>query len=228
MTDTFDQQVTDSLRYRASAATTEGRGFGDVRRRVRRRRQRHIAYALTPAVAGMSYLATRAPSDGNSVQPASAGLTDTTAHIAATSTTIITAVAEPSSTTPNTDGTSDVSASTSTTLASGEIGEVLCLNASDAIDAARLVTTTYFGGNQTFDSPLKSKTSFVMALRPDFNNDADWAAGVIGVPVHPLDTRYLPTDLELSGTRARVVIVVGDDVASHANPTPTTLGGSTG
>jgi len=59
MNDDLDQNLADSLHRRAHEAPTDGQHFGDVRRRVRRRRQRHMAMGVAPALIGMGYLATR-------------------------------------------------------------------------------------------------------------------------------------------------------------------------
>ena len=59
MTDDLDQNLADSLHLRAAGAPTDTMHFGDVRRRVRRRRQRHLAMGVAPALVGVGYLATR-------------------------------------------------------------------------------------------------------------------------------------------------------------------------
>lgn len=74
MTDEFDRLIAGSLQQRASTAPGEVRGFTDVRRRVRRRRQLRVAAAVVPALAGVGYLATRSPADepiGSSAEGAS-------------------------------------------------------------------------------------------------------------------------------------------------------------
>lgn len=71
MTDEFDTELSRSLHQRAAAAPTDGHHFGDVRRRVRRRRQRHVAMGVLPAMAGVAYLGTRPVAD----EPAQAGAT---------------------------------------------------------------------------------------------------------------------------------------------------------
>ena len=59
MNDDLDQNLADSLHRRAAGAPTDTMHFGDVRRRVRRRRQRHMAMGVAPALVGVGYLATR-------------------------------------------------------------------------------------------------------------------------------------------------------------------------
>lgn len=58
-TDRFDVIVAEGLRGRAAHASVHSRGIGDVRRRIRRRRQRHMAVGLVPAVAGLGWTVTR-------------------------------------------------------------------------------------------------------------------------------------------------------------------------
>jgi hypothetical protein len=62
-TDQFDVIVAEGLRGRAAHATVHGRGMGDVRRRLRRRRQRHMAVGLMPAMAGLGWAVTRPVAD---------------------------------------------------------------------------------------------------------------------------------------------------------------------
>ena len=88
MNDDLDQNLSASLHRRAHAAPTDGMHFGDVRRRVRRRRQRHIALGVAPALVGVGYLATRPVAEptqsADSVDTTSAGI-DSTIEVATTS-----------------------------------------------------------------------------------------------------------------------------------------------
>jgi len=63
MSDEFESILAESLYERATHAGTHGRGFGDVRRRVRRHRQRQMAAGLLPAVAGFGWIVTRPVAD---------------------------------------------------------------------------------------------------------------------------------------------------------------------
>lgn len=63
MSDELDTILAESLRTRAAHADTHGRGFGEVRRRVRRHRQRQMAAGLLPAVAGFGWIVTRPVAD---------------------------------------------------------------------------------------------------------------------------------------------------------------------
>lgn len=62
-TDRFDVIVAEGLRGRAAHASVHSRGIGDVRRRIRRRRQRQMAVGLVPAVAGLGWAVTRPVAD---------------------------------------------------------------------------------------------------------------------------------------------------------------------
>ena len=59
MSDELESILAESLHQRAAHADTHGRSFGEVRRRVRRHRQRQMAVGLLPAVAGLGYLVSR-------------------------------------------------------------------------------------------------------------------------------------------------------------------------
>ncbi|MDO8391617.1 MAG: LysM domain-containing protein [Actinomycetota bacterium] len=63
MSDELETILAESLRTRAAHADTHGRGFGEVRRRVRRHRQRQMAAGLLPAVAGFGWIVTRPVAD---------------------------------------------------------------------------------------------------------------------------------------------------------------------
>ncbi len=75
MIDLFDQQITESLHHSAAHATPRPGSFSDVRRRVRVRRQRHVAAAVLPAVAGMAWLGMR-PTTTPSGSAAAPGASD--------------------------------------------------------------------------------------------------------------------------------------------------------
>ena len=64
MTDEFDELIAGSLHSRAGEVPTETRGFHDVRRRVRRRRQRRMAMTSVPVLAGVAFLGSRHPGSG--------------------------------------------------------------------------------------------------------------------------------------------------------------------
>ena len=72
MSDPFDSMLAEGLRDRARHAETTGRGFGDVRRRVRHRRQRQAAVGLLPAAAMLGWVGTR-QGGGDPLQPATDG-----------------------------------------------------------------------------------------------------------------------------------------------------------
>lgn len=91
MNDDLDQNLADSLHRRAAGAPTDTMHFGDVRRRVRRRRQRHMAMGVAPALIGVGYLATRPVAEptqsADSVDSTWSGDATTTMPAMATSTT---------------------------------------------------------------------------------------------------------------------------------------------
>lgn len=59
MTDTLDQRITDGMHRAAADIALPPKSFGDVRRRVRARRSRHVAAALLPAVVAVAWVGTR-------------------------------------------------------------------------------------------------------------------------------------------------------------------------
>ena len=59
MSDELESILADSLHHRAQQAGVRTHGFADVRRRVRRHRQRQMAAGLLPAVAGFGWIVTR-------------------------------------------------------------------------------------------------------------------------------------------------------------------------
>ncbi len=65
MTDLFDQQIADGLHRAVDGIAVPRGSFGDVRRRVRARRGRHVAAAVVPAVAGMVWIGMRPSGDPN-------------------------------------------------------------------------------------------------------------------------------------------------------------------
>lgn len=91
MNDDLEQNLADSLHRRAAGAPTDTMHFGDVRRRVRRRRQRNMVLGVAPALVGVGYLATRPVADSgqaaDSVDSTWMGDVSTTVPAMATSTT---------------------------------------------------------------------------------------------------------------------------------------------
>jgi LCP family protein required for cell wall assembly len=64
MTDEFDELIAGSLQSRAGEVPAEIRGFHDVRRRVRRRRQRRVAVTMSPVFAGLVYMGAGSAGNG--------------------------------------------------------------------------------------------------------------------------------------------------------------------
>lgn len=73
MNDLFDQQIIESLHRNANHAVVPRPSFGDVRRRVRIRRQRNMAAIAAPAVLGIATLGLRSAS----VERQASGIGDT-------------------------------------------------------------------------------------------------------------------------------------------------------
>ena len=83
MTDDLDQLLSVALSGRAQGAPTVA-GFADVRRRVRRRRQRHSALVVLPTLVGASALARWTSSDdAQSVVGGDSTVSETTNALAA-------------------------------------------------------------------------------------------------------------------------------------------------
>lgn len=208
MTETFDQQIAESLHNRAFSASLGGAGFGDVRRRARRRRQRHVAAAVVPAMLGTAWLGIRPAPGGTSALPIGAGApTDTPA------------VTPPVDTGPSDDGavatvpdtvySSDpVAAPVATTPPFDQIGRFVCVNASGGWPDSLKHCQLSLGGGKSFTAGSLTDHSFVMALDPAYQVDAQEAAFLLGLPIEPLQAPVL-TGIDLAGTDARVIVVIG-------------------
>jgi hypothetical protein len=214
MNDHFDTLITESLHRDAAALTGRGAGFGDVRRRARRRQQRNVAAMTVPAVLGVAALAMRPSPQPAGVQPGGAGssgpattVENTTAFSSPTSTTVAVSVVTP----------------TTIELPSGP-GQVACVNASGVPTySAVALCMSNFGNSVSFKAGRASEVSFVMALD---TTDPALAAGVaktLGLPLRTLDTTYLPVDVDLAATGARVIVVLGQ----ATSPYTTTPGATT-
>ncbi len=210
MTETFEQQIAESLHNRASSASLNGAGFGDVRRRARRRRQRHVAAAVVPAMLGTAWLGMRPAPGGTSALPVGAGAPTDTA-----------AITPPVDTGPSDDGavatvpdsvySSDpvmAPASTTPALSSDQIGRFVCLDASGGSPDSLRECQGRLGGGMSFTAGSLTDHSFVMALDPAYQIDAEEAAGLFGLPIEPLQAPVL-TGIDLAGTDARVIVVIG-------------------
>jgi hypothetical protein len=211
MTEALDQQIAESLHNSAARAPQRGAGFSDVRRRVRQRRQRHVAAAIVPAMLGTAWLGMRSASGGPNVQPGSAGVdTDTPSSSETISQT------SPDATTPPTVGLTGTDASSvdstavdsASTVPSDQIAAFVCLDASGGSPDSLRECQASLGGGRSFRAGSLTDHSFVMALDPAYETDADYAANLLGLPVEPIQWPLL-SGTDLARTQARVVVVIG-------------------
>ncbi len=222
MTEALDQQIAESLHNSAAQAHQRGAGFGDVRRRVRRRRQRHVAAAVVPAMLGTAWLGMRSAHGGSNEHPAAnAGAATGTPSASDLSvrtpldSTPPDTIAPTAGVDPSVDSTAVDSAST---VPSDQIGTFVCLDASGSSPDSLRECQASLGGGRSFTAGLLTDHSFVMALDPAYSVDAEYAANLLGLPIEPIQTPVLMS-IDLAGTPARVVVVIG------ANPPPCTVPG---
>lgn len=236
MTDEFDRLLEGALAARAEHAPQCG-GVTDVRRRVRRRRQRTSALTALPVLvgagAGVAWVGSSGPG------PVASGGTDllstTTDGVFATTTTADAAsgyrCAEAGMTAGDAEAwlyfqsceqywsVGSVPASTTpgaeptTTLWSGPSTEsVAFVNASTYDGVASQVMGKHFGSGQRVSSPTKSATSFVMYAGTEDESLAAAIATELELPLQEgIDDRFVPTDVQSSPT---VVVVIGDDLGA--------------
>jgi hypothetical protein len=134
-----------------------------------------------------------------------AGAADETVPRTATSA-APTTITEP---TPTTVFGTSFSAST-TSIPADVVGEVVCLNATgDPSNAFVRGCQLGVGGGKWLTAGKVDTMTFVMALDPIAASEAATVAATMGIYVHALDTSYLPTDIDLSKTAAKVVVIVG-------------------
>jgi hypothetical protein len=219
MNDAFDTLITESLHRTAATVPHRGAGFSDVRRRVRRRRQRNVAAMSLPAVLGVAAI-------GLHTTPRPIGLQAG----AADQTTPGTATTSPPATTGPTPttvfGTSF--SGTTTTLPADVIGEVVCLNATgDPSNEFVRGCQLGVGGGKWLMAGKVDAMTFVMALDPIAAAEAATVAATMGIYVRPLDTSYLPTDVDIYHTAAKVVVVVGSGPPISAMATTSVPASST-
>jgi hypothetical protein len=221
MNDHFDTLIAESLHRDASHASGRGAGFGDVRQRVRRRRQRNVAAMAVPAVLGVAALGMRQSPQHTGVQPGGAvggstsdttGTTTrpipTTSGPTASTIEMVTPSGNPTPTTVA--GVITTPSEFATTIPDNVIGSVVCLNASgDPTFAVVRACQTKLGGGKWLTAGKVSTTSFVMALNPVAKDLADQVGAHLGLKVQPLDTSYLPNSIDLANSGADVVVVMG-------------------
>ncbi len=205
MTDLFDQQITDGL-HRAVEGVAVPRGsFGDVRRRVRARRSRHVAAAGLPALAGLAWIGTRSAGDPN---PLAAGATDSTTGS--------------SDSTPDTAPDTAVTSSTelTTTSIGGSaitpqlVAGVLCIDATGQPDGSLKGCIEYLPDARRMKAPsaivLNDTPRFVVPLDGKSLAEAQTLTDQLGVPVRSDLLAHLLENLgDTDLTGVRVLMVIG-------------------
>ena len=214
MTDVIDQQITDRLQHHAATASVGTGSFNDVRRRVRARRQRHVAAAVVPAVVGMAWLGTRtavspsgpasAPAPSDSVPSSS----DTVPDIAVTTSTEIV---------PTTV------VGVSATIPAQISGHVMCVDATSQTDGLDAGCGNYLPNMQFATAPTAlngvAKGSFVVPASPAFQAEAQIVGGFLGLPVLPDMISYLDNDLTgIDTSTAHVFLVIGSPTTTCTVP----------
>ncbi len=222
MTEALDQQIAESLHNSAARAPQCGAGFSDVRRRVRQRRQRHVAAAVVPAMLGTAWLGMRSAPGGSNVQPAaSAGAATDTPPASDTNAQTPLDTTPPGTIAPTASVDSSVDSTavgSAPTVSSDQIAKFVCLDASGGSPDSVAECQRSLGGGRSFVAGALTDHNFVMALDPAYQVDAEFAATLFGLPTEPIQAPVL-AGIDLAGTPARVVVVIG------VNPPPCTLPG---
>jgi hypothetical protein len=259
MNDPFDTLITESLHHDAANAPRRGAGFGDVRHRVHRRRQRNVAAMTVPAVLGVAALGLRpsphqsgGPVGGSGTSdaasttgvlttgvltststvtnatgaftPSSASGTASTVEML-TSTSVQTSTSVPTPTSEPTMSTVGAWTVPPITAPSNEIAYAVCLDAGGGPNNQPITDCQKsIGGGKSLKAGRPSDVSFVMALDAADERNATKAANTLGLPLRPLDTSYLPVDVDLYRTAARVVVVLGTPLTpSYTLPPHSTM-----
>ncbi|MEN9506506.1 MAG: hypothetical protein RI958_2432, partial [Actinomycetota bacterium] len=203
MTDLFDQQITDGLhRAAAGVAATKG-SFGDVRRRARARRARHLAAVSLPAVAGLAMVGLRQTPQANPLSPAAAAPDPSTAS---------------SETVPDADVTSTTEPTTTSIGGSAItpqlVAGVLCIDATGQADAARNECIGYLPDARRMKAPSAIVASgdprFVVPLDETFLAEAQTLTDQFGIPVRSDMLAFVLENLagtDLTGVQ--VIMVIG-------------------
>ncbi|MEQ1700256.1 MAG: hypothetical protein ABMA25_09100 [Ilumatobacteraceae bacterium] len=249
MTDEFDRLLEGALAARAEGAPACG-GVTDVRRRVRRRRQRTSALTVLPVLvgAGAATAWVRSSEQPSVATGGTDALSTTTDDVFATTTTSETTsgfrCTESGLIAGDAEGwlyfqscvqywsvgsspastTPDVEPTT--TLWSGpSTASVVFANASTTNGVAMQVMSQHFGSGQPVSAPTKSATSFVMYAGPEDEPLAAAVATELHLPLQEgIDDRFMSFEDVQSPT---VVVVIGDDLAVALNTSevdePTTV-----
>lgn len=230
MTD-LDQILMVALE-RCAAEAPGVAGFTDVRRRVRRRRQRHSALVALPTLVGVGAMATwttggddervvgvepttTETSISPSISPGStkgfrcsdagmlAGDIDAWLYFQGCESWDVAVVAT-STTLPSVE-------STNTTWTGPSTDVVGFLNASSVDGIAGSITYSRFGAGDPQSSAIKSDISFVMYSDPMDEPTASAVATELGIPLRSsIDAAYL-----IGQTQITIFVVIGEDLASQ-------------
>lgn len=202
MTDLFDQQITDGLHRAVDGFSVPRGSFGDVRRRVRARRSRHVAAAVLPTLAGLVWIGTRSAGDPNPLA-AGAATESTTGSSETAPDTAVTSSTEPT--------TSSIGGSAITPeLVAG----VLCIDATGQADSSRNECTGYLPDARRMKAPsaivINDTPTFVVPLDGTFLADAQTLTDQFGVPVRSDLLAHLLENLgDTDLTGVRVLMVIG-------------------
>lgn len=236
MTDEFDRLLEGALAARAEHAPACG-GVTDVRRRVRRRRQRTTALTVLPVLVGAGAgVAWVRSSEQPGVASGETDVLSTTTDGMFTTTTTADALSGfrcaeggltagdaeawlyfqscvPYWSVGSTPASTAPDAEPTTTLWAGPSTEsVVFANASTFNGVAMQVMSQRFGAGQPVSSLTRSATSFVMYAGPEDEPLAGAVATELNLPLQEgLDDRFVsPEDL----SSPTVVVVIGDDLGS--------------
>lgn len=222
MTDDVDRLLTVALDGRAAKAPNVA-GFTDVRRRVRRRRQRQSALLVLPGLAGAGALANWVTT--NDVPRIGSG----DSIVPATSTSLPTQSAERGFRCSAAglfagDAYSwlyfrgceaweiqNVALTFPTSWNGPSTQEVAFVDASTVDGAATFVSDSRFGSGEVLSSPTNSDTSFVMYDDPADESIASSVALELGIALRStVDPAFAPIERQTSSS---IVVVIGEDIA---------------
>jgi hypothetical protein len=148
------------------------------------------------------------------VTPSSASVPTASTVEMLTSTSVQTSTSVPTPTSEPTASTVDAWTVPPITAPSDQIAYAVCLNASGEPNYRPIIDCqNSIGAGKSLKAGKASDASFVMALDAADQRNAAKAANTLGLPLRPLDTSYLPVDVDLYRTAARVVVVIGTPLA---------------
>lgn len=231
MNDEFETMLMVALDDRAASAPRVA-GFTDVRRRVRRRRQRQSALVVLPTLVGASAVASWMRADDASRisgDPSNTAETTTPPPSAETTTSLSTRSSERGFRCSAAGmlagdayswlyfqgceswGIRNVALRSPTSWNGPSTQEVAFVNASTVDGAATYISDTRFGAGEVLSSPTNSDTSFVMYDDPVDERTATAIAGELGVALKStVDPSFAPIERQ---TLSSIVVVIGEDIA---------------